>query len=114
MWLFLHGPCLLQAQVTRAASELDRRTQQLKPRILALEKILSEKELEMFRLHKAVSALEAEKESWNSAMENLKQEHRHQVEKLRLEAILEKVALSNTYWEDQQLVLTGLQYQEGR
>ncbi|XP_077163895.1 uncharacterized protein LOC143822528 isoform X2 [Paroedura picta] len=74
----------------RATSELDRRTQQLEPRIVALQEILSEKELEMFRMHQVVSALEAEKEGWESAMENLKQEHKRQVAKLRGEAIQEK------------------------
>ncbi|KAL8180554.1 UNVERIFIED_CONTAM: hypothetical protein K2H54_027516 [Gekko kuhli] len=92
-------------EVARAAGELDRRTQQLELRISALQKILSEKELEMFRLHKAISALEAGKESWDSAVENLRQEHKRQVEKLQVEAMQEKEReLVRLQEEKQQLV----------
>ncbi|XP_054852660.1 trichohyalin-like [Eublepharis macularius] len=92
-------------EVVQAASELDRRTRELEQRVLALQKILSEKELELLRLHKTIFALEAEKERWDSAVESLKQEHKRQVEKLQVEAVQEKERdFAQLQKEKQQLV----------
>ncbi|XP_067406050.1 trichohyalin-like [Emydura macquarii macquarii] len=58
-------------------------------RLSALEKLLSEKELELVRLREAVCALTAEKEVQERAVENLRGEHSRQLEKLQQEKELE-------------------------
>lgn len=75
------------SQVAQAARELDRQIQGLELRISALQKVLSEKELELSRLRKAVSALEAEKEAQVSSMEDLKQEHMQRMRELQLRKV---------------------------
>ncbi|XP_042700778.2 uncharacterized protein LOC101946607 isoform X1 [Chrysemys picta bellii] len=70
----------------------------------ALEKIVSEKELELVRLREVVCALTAEKEAQQRAMENLREEHDRQLGKMQQEKELE--------WAQQREELQCLKQQE--
>ncbi|XP_030074036.1 uncharacterized protein LOC115479877 [Microcaecilia unicolor] len=59
-------------------------------KVSALEKILSEKELEVLRLREAVASLSREKEAQASALETLKQEHSRKLLQLQEENQQEK------------------------
>lgn len=89
-------PVCCQPQVAPVASVLDEQTQGLELRISALQKMVSEKDLELLRLRETVSVLEAEKETWISAAKSLKQEHKRQMKSLGHEALQEKVVISDT------------------
>ncbi|CAM5160761.1 unnamed protein product [Eretmochelys imbricata] len=73
-------------------------------RLSALEKILSERELELVRLREVVCALMAEKEVQQRAMENLREEHDGQLGKMQQEKELE--------WAQQREELQRLKQQE--
>ncbi|TFJ98035.1 interferon-induced guanylate-binding protein 1 [Platysternon megacephalum] len=70
----------------------------------ALEKIMSEKELELVRLREVVCALTAEKEAQQRAMENRREEHDRQLGKMQQEKELE--------WAQQREELQCLKQQE--
>ncbi|MGH0161525.1 UNVERIFIED_CONTAM: hypothetical protein FKN15_041416 [Acipenser sinensis] len=101
----------LALQSSEASQALSRQVQEASVQLLerdgkisALERILSEKELELLRLREGQAALQAEREALVTARETLTQEHQRQLQQLHRDKQLEEEQAKRQMKEELDLI----------
>ncbi|XP_058889284.1 plectin-like isoform X2 [Acipenser ruthenus] len=101
----------LALQSSEASQALSRQVQEASVQLLerdgkisALERILSEKELELLRLREGQAALQAEREALVTARETLTQEHQRQLQQLHRDKQLEEEQAKRQLKEELDLI----------
>lgn len=82
-----------QEAFTEQIADLSSQVRDQGTRIASLEKILSEKELELLKQRDAISSMKAEKEAHTLATEALKEEHGRRLAELQIQHLQDRVML---------------------